>query len=277
MTAALIITLRETLEAALVVGVILAYLDKSGNNNYKKNVWYAVLAGIGVSIFCAYLFQILAGGFEGTAEQLYEGATMWLAAGLLTWMILWMLKQRKNLKAKIENAVQTHIEGEHSWGLFLLTFVSIVREGIETVIFLQAASLQSQEGNMLTGGITGILIAITVAYVLFKGFMKISLRKFFTVTSALLILFAAGLFAHGLHELEEAQLVPIVIEHVWDINPTLTEEGVYPALHEKGSVGSILVGLFGYNGNPSLLEVISYFTYLTTMGFIWRKMEKANQ
>lgn len=278
MIAALLITLRETLEASLVVGIILAYLEKTDNKKHGKWIWYAVLSGILASILFAYLFNTIGEGFTGQAEKLYEGVTMVLAAGLLTWMILWMLTQRKKIRENLENKVQAHMESDHPLGLFFLVFVSVIREGIETVIFLQAASKISEESGMsqLTGGGLGIVIAIVLSYLLFKGMKRIPLRKFFTATSVLLILFAAGLFAHGIHEFQEAGVVPIVTEHLWDWNPEVVEEGVYPVWHEKGAIGGILKGLFGYNGNPSLIEVISYWVYLFVIAGVWWRIEKKN-
>lgn len=265
MIAAFIITLRETLEASLVVGIILAYLGKTENKKHKRMIWLGVLSGVVVSVIMAIVFEKYLGGFDGTREQIYEGVTMLIAAALLTWMILWMLIQRHGLKKKLESKVHAHIEKDHPIGLFLLAFVSVAREGIETVIFLNAALLQANGGSVLFGGMIGILLAILLAYILFKGVVKVQLRKFFTATSVLLILFAAGLFAHGIHEFQEAGLVPIVTEHLWNMNEILDEDGV---------VGSILKGVFGYNGNPSLIEVISYWAYLVLIGLGWWRIER---
>ncbi len=265
MTAALIITLRETLEASLVVGIVLAYLTKTKNEKHKKYVWGAVGAGILVSAVLAYVFERYFGGFEGSAEQIYEGVMMVFAAGLLSWMIWWMLKQRSGIKANLENKVSIHVKEDHPLGIFTLVFVSVLREGIETVIFLKAAFLASDSDLQMTGALLGIAIAIVVSFTLFKGIAKVPLRKFFGITSVLLILFAAGLLAHGIHEFQEAGVVPILNEHIWDINHILDE---------KGSFGGILKGLFGYNGNPSLIEVLSYSGYLILAGLVWREIEK---
>ncbi len=273
MTAALIIVLRETLEAALIVGIILAYLKKTKNNKHRKYVWYGVLGGIVLSVVLAYVFQTFLGGFEGRAEEIYEGIAMWVAGGLLTWMILWMLTQRRNMKKKIEGKVESHLSKDHYFGLMALAFVGVAREGIETVIFLQAALLQSDSMAILTGGILGMVLAIVLAFILFKGFAKVPLRSFFTFTSVLLILFAAGLVAHGVHEFQEAHLLPIWIEHLWDVNPEVLQEGVYPLFHEKGAIGGLFKGLFGWNGNPSMIEVISYFLYIIVIAFTWKAID----
>src|SRR3989344_6554218 len=130
-----LITSRETLEAALVVGIVLAYLNRTNNEQYKKTVYYGIFAGIVLSIFSAFLFNIFAGGFEGRAEELFEGFTMLFAATLLTTMILWMMRQ-KNVAKEIEHRVQRHLNTQQQFGLFLVTFLSVFREGVETVIFL---------------------------------------------------------------------------------------------------------------------------------------------
>jgi high-affinity iron transporter len=277
MTAASIITLRETFEASLIVGIVLAYLQFTQNQKYSIVVWLGVLAGVVMSFVLAVFFRVAFGGFEGRAEALYEGFAMLIGAGLITWMILWMLKQRRTIKSAVENRVALHLENDHPLGLFFLVFLSTAREGIETVIFLQAALVHSGGAWQMFGGLLGIAIAIGLSFLLFKGVVRLSLRHFFSVTSVLLILFAAGLTAHGLHELQEASVIPILIEHVWDINPVVTVEGVYPFLHEKGAVGGLLKGLFGYNGNPSLLEVLSYLSYLLGITFVWRAVSRVKE
>ena len=260
MVASLIIALRETLEAALIIGIIIGYLNRSGQAKHKKIVWLASVLAIIASLIGAFLFKTLAGGFEGRAEQIFEGITMFIGAILLTTMILWMMNQKK-MSQELEKQVKEQVVKPQHFGLFLLVFISILREGIETVIFLGSASLISQDNNLI-GAVLGIVLAIILGYAVFTGLMKANIRMFFNITSVLLILFAAGLVAHGIHEFEEAGLIPIVIEHIWDINPVIDASGNYPVLHENGWLGSILKGLFGYNGNPSLVEVISYVLYL---------------
>ena len=265
MTAALIITLRETLEAALVVGIVLAYLKKTKNAHHVKYVWGAVVLGVLLSVGLAYVFETYFGGFEGAAEQIYEGIMMITAAILLSWMIVWMMKQRSGIKKALESKAAAHIEEDHPMGIFFLVLVSVLREGIETVIFLKAAMLVGGGEGVLGGAVIGVLLAIVLAFALFRGVAKIPLRKVFTATSVLLILFAAGLLAHGVHEFQEAGMISIVNEHVWDMNSVLDE---------KGAVGGLMKGLFGYNGNPSLIEVGSYVFYLVLAGFVWKRMDK---
>lgn len=256
-----IITFRETLEAALVVGIVLSYLSKLGNKSWYKTVYWAIFWGILLSIGVGILFEVYLGGFEGAAEEIFEGLIMLVAAALITWMIVWMINQRNLIAHHIREKIDKHIQSEKRWGVFILVLVAVLREGIETVLFLKASSIQAG-GNSLVAAILGIVLAIVLGYLLFAGLKKISLKKFFTVTTVILILFAAGLLAHGVHELQEAGWIPVVVEEVWDVNPEIVEEGVYPLLHEKGSIGGIFKGVLGWNGNPSLIEVLSYVFYL---------------
>jgi len=267
-----IITFREALEAALIVGIILSYLVRTKQTEYNNVVYMGVLSGIVASIIGALLFVRLAGGFTGRAEQIFEGTTMLIGALLLTTMILWMMKQR-HIALELELRVKTELTENHRLGLFLLMFVAVLREGIETVIFLGAASFVSSS-NSLIGASAGIVAAILLGYAIFVGSMKINLKRFFNMTGILLILFAAGLVAYGVHELQEAKIIPTWVEHLWDINPSVNPDGTYPLLHENGYGGSILKGLFGYNGNPSLLEVLSYVTYLGLVLILWGSKKK---
>lgn len=270
-----IITFRETLEAALIIGIVLSYLIKTKQTKYNNVVYIGVALAIVASIFGAFLFNSLNDGFSGRAEEIFEGITMIIGAVLLTTMILWMMKQ-KHIVAELEQRVASEITETHKFGLFSLIFVAVLREGIETVIFLQAASFVSTDSNLI-GALLGVGIAITIGYAIFVGSMKINLKKFFNITSILLILFAAGLVAQGVHEFQEAKIVPTAVEHVWDINPALNTDGSYPMMHEKGYIGSIFKGLFGYNGDPSLIEILSYLFYLGIVVLLWRNIEKVHK
>ena len=261
-----IILFRETLEAALVVGIVLGYLVRTGQNEYKKSVYLGLAAGVAASVSGAFGFQILAGGFSGRAEEIFEGITMLVGAVLLTTLIIWVIRKSAQT-AELERKVANRIERTRRAGLFLLIFFAVLREGIESVIFLSAARFASGENNLLGAGL-GLAAAVALGLLLFRGSLRINLRSFFAVTNILLILFAAGLVAGGVHELQEAGVIPIVLEHVWDINP-ITSGDSYPVLHENGLLGGIAKGLFGYNGNPSLIEVLSYLGYLISVLSIW--------
>ncbi|MDP7180589.1 MAG: FTR1 family protein [Candidatus Woesearchaeota archaeon] len=276
MISSFVITFRETLEAALIIGIILAYLVKTKRTKYNNIVYLGITSAIIASIIAAFLFNSLAGGFTGRAEEIFEGIAMLFAAFLITFMILWMLKQ-KHVQVELHQKVQKEIDEQHKAGLFFLVFISVFREGIETVIFLSAANFATSATNGLMGALIGIIAAVILGYAIFVWGKNLNLKKFFNVTGVILILFAAGLVVHGVHEFQEAKLLPTYIEHVWDMNPPENPDGSFPALHEKGSVGSIAKGLLGYNGNPSLIEVFSYLAYILAIVLLWRNIDKVHE
>ena len=263
MFGALLITLREGLEAALIIGIILAFLNSTGNRKWFKSVWIGTGAALISSILVGSVLFVTIGAFEGRVEEIFEGFAMLIAAGVLTWMIFWMRKQARNIKTHLHDDIQTAISNGSSLALVSLAFIAVVREGIETALFLFAAT-RGEESPLLSivGGIIGLTAAVGIGYAVYKGTTKLNLKTFFNITGVLLILFAGGLLAHGIHELQEAGLVPIVIEHIWDINNVLPE---------ASTVGKFFSSVFGYNGNPSLMEMIFYTGYLVSMPFLFFK------
>jgi high-affinity iron transporter len=261
MIAALLITLREGLEAALIVGIVLGVLRKLGRTDRRRPVWAGVVAAVAVSIVVGLMLNALGVAFEGRSEEIFEGVAMLLAAGVLTWMIFWMQRQGRQIQTELELDVRQATATGSAWALFSLAFVAVVREGIETALFLTAAAFGATPGQTLVGGALGLAVAIVLGWLMFAAGNRLDVRAFFRATSVLLILFAAGLVAHGVHELQEAALLPTLVEHVWDVNHILDE---------GGTLGTFLKALFGYNGNPSLLEVFSYLGYLFTVSLVTR-------
>jgi high-affinity iron transporter len=195
---------------------------------------------------------------EGRAEELFEGAAMLAAAVLLTWMILWMHQQAKAMQKNLETGVKKAAGGQgNPWALFWLSFLAVGREGFELVLFLLAVQAASGALQTYLGAALGLAAAVVFGWLLHTSTRRLSLRKFFLVTNILLVLFAAGLLAHGIHEFNEAGIIPSIVEHVWDVNPLL---------EEKSALGLMLTALFGYNANPSLSEVLAYLGYLLGVG-----------
>ncbi|NOY07603.1 MAG: high-affinity iron transporter, partial [Spirochaetes bacterium] len=255
---------------ALIIGIIFSYLKKAGIKKARPYIYLGIAAGIAGSIIGAWAFESIAGSFSGLYEQIFEGITMLIGALLLTSLILWIMsKGIRNIKRKI--ALET--SKKNYYGLFFLVFISILREGIESVIFLNAASYVYSRGN-LTGAVAGFVTAMVLGYLIFIGFLKLDLKKFFSWVNIIFILFAAGLIANAVHELQEAGWIPVLIEHVWDINPPVISQGIFPLFHDKGYVGSMAAGLLGYNGNPSLIEVTAYILYLAGAVSLWLVIKK---
>lgn len=266
MLAALLITLREGLEAALVVGVVLGVLRKVGRRDRSKVVWAGAGAGAVVSVTAGIALNALGVVLEGRGEEVFEGITMLLASAVLTWMIFWMQRQGRQVQLGLERDTRQAISANNARMLFGLSFAAVVREGIETALFLTAAAFRATTAQTLIGGALGLLVAIVLGWIMFAWGKRLNVRAFFRATGLLLILFAAGLLAQSVHELQEAALLPVIIDHVWDINHVLNEKSV---------VGSLLKALFGYNGDPSLLEVVSYAGYYVVIWLGGRRGRQA--
>ncbi len=268
MVASFFLSFREGLEAALIIGITLGALRRMHRLDLAPAVWRGVGAAVLVSLVAAAALTMLGARFEGRAEELFEGAAMLLAAGILTWMIFWMQRQAGKLRENIETNVQQAVFGGGQGALFTLAFIAVVREGLELALFLVAAGLAADSGLALPGAGLGLLAALAAGWVLFAGASRLNIRAFFQVTNILLLFFAAGLVAHGVHELNEAGIIPAVIENVWDLNFILDENSI---------VGSLMKALFGYNGNPSLTEVFAYGGYVAILlGALSVTMRKRN-
>ncbi len=269
-----IITFREALEAALIIGIIAAYIAKLGRKELDRYLAAGIIAAVIASAGVALIFKTIYGGLDGRAEQLFEAAAALTAAAVLTYMIFWMAENSKKIKGELQEKIDISISKGKMLGIAMMSFIAVFREGVETVLFLGTLAIISPF-DTLAGFIFGVLAVIFLSAVMFRGIYRLDLGRFFKYTSVLLILFSAGMVATGVHELNEAGIIPPVIEHVWDINPPANPDASYPLLHENGAVGSILKSLIGYNANPSFTEVLAYAGYWAIAGiFIYRTYMK---
>lgn len=274
-TASFLITLRETIEAALVIGIILTYVIKLRHKKLQRDIWIGTGLGIILSIAFGLIFSYVLGSF-GEYENIIEGFSMILAAILLTWMIIWMNETGKNYQEKLESKIDVSIKNEQRLGLISLAFISVLREGIETVIFL--TGIEAVEGapiDIFWSGLIGILAALIIAVILFMSSKRINLKLFFGVTSIFLVLFAAGMLSHGFHELQELGWFGaedgFLQTIIWDTSSILNDK--------TSEVGKFLRTLFGYQDQPTWLETISYLGYyLSLIGLFFSvKILKKNQ
>ena len=268
--AELIIVFREVLEASLIIGILYTFLKQTNQEESIVKLWQGVLVALVVSIIGSFVFQQFAGGFQGQAEKLFEGVVMIVAASVLGTVIVWMAKNKniaEDLKGKAEQVLSSNKVG---LGIFLLAFISVFREGIETILFLYGVMMK-QGGLSISLSLLGAAMGIGVGYLIFVQGKKVPLKTFFNVSSILLIFVAAGMFAYGIHELESAGVIPDY-GRIWDINPPKFADGSYPLMHDKGYVGSLLKGLFGYNGDPSLIELLTWLFSLSGLTYLWNKV-----
>lgn len=258
MASSYLLSLREGIEAALLIGIVLGGLSKLNRTHLSPVVWRGAIGAVVVSFIIALGLNRLGASLVGESEMIYEGITMLFAAGILTWMIFWMHNRSRTLRYELESEVRRAVLDSGKKTLFVLAFIAVLREGVELAIFLTAASMTSSAQETFLGVILGLATAVVLGWLLFKTTIKLDLRKFFFVTGMLLILFAAGLVAHGVHEFNELGWIPAIIDPLWDMNIILDE---------NSNTGLLLKALFGYNGNPSLSEVLAYVGYFLAILF----------
>ncbi len=263
MGAAFLMT-REGLEASLIVGIVLGYLAKTENRRYFRYIWLGTAAALALSVATGAALFFTIGELEGRSEQIFEGVALLSAVAVLTWMIFWMRNQAANIKRQLEAQLATAIAAGSAVGLASVVFFAVLREGWETALFLFAISESSTPLATGIGAVVGLAVSISLGVAIYMGSRRLNLRQFFTATGLLLIIFAAGLLAHAVHEFQEAGLLPQTVEHLWNTNTIVSEDSYF---------GKFLTALFGYNGDPSALEVGVWFAYLgVTLTFFLRPL-----
>jgi high-affinity iron transporter len=292
LTAALptfVITLREGVEAALVVGIVLAYLKKANQTRLTPWVYAGVFVGLGLSLLIGLLFSgILAAlatssqPYAPVLKSLLEGTFCLIAIGLLSWMLVWMTQQARSLKAEVEGAIATSLQTAQGagWGIFSLILIAVLREGFETVLFIAAQVQPAQQSWLpVLGAIAGLIGATLIGFLLFQFGIKINLRQFFQVMGVLLLLIVSGLVVTALRKIDTGlslftQLNPafscpslfsdspscILGPQVWDTSAILPDRQ-FP--------GILLKAFFGYTQNLYALQAIAYLIFLSTLGTLY--------
>jgi high-affinity iron transporter len=256
-----LITLREGLEMALVVAIILAYLKRLGREKDFRTVWVGTGAAIAISLLAGGLIFALLGELEGRGEEVLEGVIAFSAAGVLTWMVFWMARQARHIKGELHAKVDAAVAAGSAGALAGIAFIAILREGMETALLLVSTSVGTESSiGQLTGGLLGIAISIGLGYLVYIGSRKVNLRVFFRVTGILVLLFAAGLLAKGIHEFQEAGYLATLNEHVFDIS------SITVLNPDSSTIGEFLKGIFGWSPNPSIEMLVAYFLYLIPVG-----------
>jgi high-affinity iron transporter len=269
MAASYLLSFREGLEAALVIGLVLGVLRKVEGRSLNAAVWSGAASAIAVSFLASLGLNWIGAEFKGQGEQIFEGFSMLLAAGILTWMVFWMRKQSFSLKEQIEERVHRATIRQGQRTLFLLAFVAVVREGIELALFLLAARLTSNPIQEYVGAGLGLSSAALLGWALFASSRRLSLARFFQFTNVFLALFAGGMVGLGIHEFNELGWIPAIIENVWSLGSWIPDEL---------AVGQLLHALIGYDSSPSLTQVAGYVGYFALLGgILWVKRRRPTQ
>lgn len=259
----LLIGLREGLEGVLVVSVLVAYLVKSGRRRQLPLVWLGTAAAAGVSLGLGAVLTFGPQGLPDGAEEAIAGSLSVVAVGLVTWMIFWMAKASRTIATDLRTQVEA--SGDRPWSLVLIAALAVGREGLETALFLWAATrsavrVGTPTSEPLVGALIGIAIAIALGYAIYAGAIRINLSTFFAVTGGALIVVAAGVLASGVHDLQEASTLPGASTLAFDVSSTISPEGV---------VGSLLKGILNFSPEATVLQVVVWSVYVVVVGVLF--------
>jgi high-affinity iron transporter len=252
-----LIGLREGLEAALVVSILVAYLVKTDRRHLLPRIWIGV--GIAVSVALAFGFALFFGprGLTFEAQEAIGGTLSIVAVGLVTWMIFWMARAARSLSGELRGQIDSAAEGSW-WALVLVAVLAVGREGLETALFLWSATEAVTRDSDATwqpllGAALGIATAVVLGWLLYRGAIRINLSKFFTWTGAFLILVAAGVLSYGVHDLQEAGILPGLDTVAWDVSGTVDPSTWYATL---------LKGVFNFSPVTTVLEAVVWVLYV---------------
>ena len=268
-----IIVFREVLEASLVVGIIYLLLIKTNQTAQLPKLWLAVAASILASILVGYsVIQAKNALGNDSIRALFEGVFLYITALLIWYVIFWLSKHVSDRKILEDQATQALALS--SWGIFLVVFFAILREGFETAVFL-ISSFSITGSFSYVGFVIGAVMAIVIGYLIVQQGRKVNLKYIFKYTTLLLVFLSAGMVAYGTHELEEYlvksdQIKKEEIYRPWDILQPIND-GDYHPMHDKGIIGVFLKGFFGYNSNPNVIELVLWIAALMFGMNMWRR------
>ena len=251
----LLIVWRESLEAALIVGILLTYLARDGQRTGMRYVWAGSAAAVLAAVGCAAASDSALRHLDPDTQEVIQAGILFLATGVLTWMALWMRRNAKALRGNLHRGADRALATGRLLGLATIAFVAVFRECMETVLFLWGVALERADtaGPMLVGaGLAGVGLAVATAWAFFCGFALLDLRTFFRVTGMLLLLVAAGLLTSGVNKLIGLGYLSPLVPQIWNTG-WLVPDG--------SPVGTVLGALMGYRSRPSLLEVIVFVAY----------------
>ncbi len=262
----LLVMWRETLEAALIVGILLTYLRRSDNDAGIPWVWAGATVAVLAAIACGVASSGAVATLDPDAQELLQVGVMFLAVGVVSWMVLWMHRNARAMRGELHRKADRVVATGRYVGLATIAFVAVFREGVETVLFLWGIVVQRGGGPsvipLLGGGALGVALAVASAWVFFRGFGFLSLPTFFRVTGLLLLLVAAGLLTAGVNKLIGLGYLSPIVPQLWNTSWLVRDGSV---------VGTLLATLIGYRSRPSLLEVLVFAAYVVPMLWMLRR------
>ncbi len=262
MLAPFLIMLREGIEAALITGIVATYLAQTGRAEWMPAVWMGVLLAVAVSLFAGAGLLFVSAEFPQKAQELFEALVGFIAVAVLISMVFWMRKAARSIKSELQHSVEEALASSHggTWGLICLVFFAVAREGLESVFFLLAIFQQSDGIAAPLGALAGIATAVAVGLIIYVGGVRLDLRRFFQWTGIFIIFVAAGILAASVGALHEAGIWNGLQQPAYDMSAVLPISSV---------LGTILSGVFSYQENPTIGEVIVYIAFLVVVLYLY--------
>ena len=256
MLSTFIIALREGLEAALIVGILVAYVVRTDRRPLLKPLWTGVGAAIAASLALGAVLSFTSAELTDRGAELFAGVTSFIAVGLVTWMVFWMKRTARSLRNELHGKVDTALVGGPI-SLALVAFFAVAREGLETALFIYTNFKTVGAASTATVGLVlGLALAVVLGYLIYNRSVKLNLSKFFTVTGVALIIVAAGVLSYGIHEFQELGFLPGEDNLLWDVTPWIAKESI---------LGSLLGGTIGFDTTTSFVQFIAWAGYLVAV------------
>lgn len=267
-----VIFLREGIEASMIVAILLAYLDKIGKREHFRDVFLGVASAMVLVIGGGVAAYMVIRQYDGsTVQTIFETFTFLLAASVLTYMTFWMQSHSRTMAADLQRRSEEALNGKARWGLGLLSFQAVGREGLETMVFTLAIVFASTRQaatpvhgrGLLLGAVLGLALALCGAYAIFKLGRRLNIGLFFRVVGVVLMAFAAGLLADAVENLQQLGWLPFLRHSVWNSSGFMSE---------SSSIGDVFHSLLGYADQPSVLQLLVWVAYITVSVTVFVRM-----
>lgn len=256
MLSTFVIALREGLEAALIVGILVAYMVRTNRRELLKPLWTGVAIALLASLALGAILSFTSAELSSLGEKLFAGLTSFIAVGLVTWMVFWMKRAARTLRDELHGKVDNALVGGPI-SLALVAFFAVMREGLETALFIYTNFKTVGAASSATVGLVlGLALAVALGYLIYNRSVKLNLSKFFTITGVALIIVAAGVLSYGIHEFQELGWLPGADTFIWDVTPWIAKESI---------LGSILGGTIGFDTTTSVVQFIAWAAYLVAV------------
>lgn len=255
-----LIGLREGLEASLVVCILVAYLVKTDNRSKLPPIWLGVGIAVAISLGFGAVLQFGSQQLTFKAQEALGGSLSVIAVCLVTWMVFWMRRTARFLKAELEGRLDAAL-AMGTGALVATAFLAVGREGIETSLFIWSAVQATDDGvRPVIGAALGLLTAVVLGWLFYRGALRINLAKFFTWTGGMLVVVAAGVLAYGIHDLQEAEILPGLHDRLFDISTAVPPDSWY---------GTLLKGVFNFQPDPTVLQAVVWVLYVVPVLFLF--------